>query len=924
MSLMIIKNSISVAIRGAILDSQNTKEYLSSVEEQFKGTSKAHASTLILKMLTTKYYGVSGVREHIMMITIMETNGKAWPLEINEGSWKGKGSSGDNSTPNKVQKTDTSTSSFQGGPKCKFCHKKGHTQKDCPKFKEWLAKKGIFESFMINESFNINVPINSWWIDSGSMVHIANSLQGFRTIRRLERNQRTVKVGNGVDLNVEAIGTLSLILEGGFCLNLYGTLYVPSMTRNLISVSKLIIDDFIFTFGYNKVYISLNSRVVGNGCLEGNLFKLCLDNHFSESLLSFNVNENVNQNKRKQDSETSSKLWHQRLGHISRDRITRLVKDEVLPKLDFSDFEKCVECIKGKMTKGNKKGATRSTELLEQIHTDICGPFPSGIGGHKSFITFIDDYSRYMYFFLINEKSESLDMFKTFKAEVENQLDRKIKVVRSDRGCEYYGRHTDVGQAPRSFFDFCKDHGIINQYTMSGTPQQNGVAERRNRTLMDMVRSTLANSNLREFLWPEALKTAVHILNRVPFKSVPKTPYEIWTGRKPNLRYLRAWGCPAEAKLYNPQSRKLDLKTISYFFIGYPERSKGYRFYCPSHSTRIVETRHAEFLKNANNSGSSSFRRIELQEARDETPIIHVPIPINTPLDTSTDHLIAQDYPNNVKENEPNLEINVEPQETQQPLRRKCNDPESFEDAITCDQSARWREAMEDELNSISKNNVWELAELPKGAKPVGCKWVFKTKLDPNGNIERYKARLVAKGYTQKEGVDYKETFSHVSRKDSLRIIMARVAHFDLDLHQMYVKTAFLNGDLHKDVYMAQPQGFKSKGQEHLVCKLKKSNYGLKQASRQWYLKFDEVMKKHNFIRNQVDLCVYLKMSGSNFIILVLYVDDILLASNNINLLHESKRFLSRNFDMKDLGEASYVTGIEIHRDRANGRLGLS
>nr|GEX24495.1 putative zinc finger, CCHC-type [Tanacetum cinerariifolium] len=280
--------------------------------------------------------------------------------------------------------------------------------------------------------------------------------------------------------------------------------------------------------------------------------------------------------------------------------------------------------------------------------------------------------------------------------------------------------------------------------------------------------------------------------------------------------------------------------------------------------TKIVEIRQAKFLETANNSGRGSFRKIELQENRDETPIINVPIPINTPLDTSNDHLIAQDHPNNVEVNEPNPEINVEPQETQQPLRR---------------------EAIEDKLNSMSTNNVWKLVELPNGAKPVGCKWVFKTKLDPNGNIARYKARLVAKGYTQKEGVDYKETFSLVSIKDSLRIVMAFVAHFDLELLQMDVKTAFLNGDLHEDVYMAQPQGFKSKDQENLVCKHKKSIYGLKQASRQWYLKFDEVMKKHNFIKNQVDHCVYLEMSGSTFIILVLYVDDILLASNDIDLL---------------------------------------
>ena len=188
---------------------------------------------------------------------------------------------------------------------------------------------------------------------------------------------------------------------------------------------------------------------------------------------------------------------------------------------------------------------------------------------------------------------------------------------------------------------------------MPGTPQQNGVAERRNRTLMDMVRTMLANTSLPDFLWTEALKTTVHILNRVPSKSVPKTPYEIWTGRKPSLRYMRVWGCPAEAKLYNPQSRKLDLKTISRFFIGYPEHSKGYRFYCPSHTTRIVETRHAEFLENSNISGSGVSRSINLQETREVTPILHVPVPIHAPPETSTENVGSQSETINIPEVDP-------------------------------------------------------------------------------------------------------------------------------------------------------------------------------------------------------------------------------------------------------------------------------
>ena len=251
-------------------------------------------------------------------------------------------------------------------------------------------------------------------------------------------------------------------------------------------------------------------------------------------------------------------------------------------------------------------------------------------------------------------------------------------------------------------------------------------------------------------------------------------------------------------------------------------------------------------------------------------------------------------------------------------------DPITYAEAVSCPQSELWLDAMRDEIQSMRHNGVWELIELTEGHRPIGCKWVYKTKRDHKGKIEKFKARLVAKGFTQKEGVDYEATFSPVSSKDSFRVIMALVAHFDMELHQMDVKTAFLNGDLNEEVYMMQPEGFVANDLGTLVCRLEKSIYGLKQASRQWYLKFHSVVASYGFVENKVDQCIYCKVSGRKLIFLILYVDDILLASSDLGLLHETKRMLSKNFDMEDLGEASFVLGIEIHRNRSCRLLGLS
>jgi hypothetical protein len=259
-------------------------------------------------------------------------------------------------------------------------------------------------------------------------------------------------VADGREAMVEAVGSLPLVLHDNFTLLLNNVLYVPSLQRNLISVSLLEDDGYECLFGNNKCIIIFNDKVVGLAPRQEMLYMLSL-NDFPVMIVCDVTNK---RKKSASDNETSSRLWHYHLGHTLRGRMERLIKEEIIQPLDFSDLDHCIECIKGKFVKHVKKsGAVHSSGVLEIIHTNICSHFNvTTVDGFNSFITFIDDYFRYDYIYLIHERSESLEKFKVFKAEVENQHDTKIKVVRSDRGGKYYGRHTSYGQVPGLFAIF--------------------------------------------------------------------------------------------------------------------------------------------------------------------------------------------------------------------------------------------------------------------------------------------------------------------------------------------------------------------------------------------------------------------------------------------------------------------------------------
>uniref|UniRef100_A0A2N9I8F7 Integrase catalytic domain-containing protein n=1 Tax=Fagus sylvatica TaxID=28930 RepID=A0A2N9I8F7_FAGSY len=743
--------------------------------------------------------------------------------------------------------------------KCFKCQKKGHMKRECP---EW--NKGKEESStsvnvvadsesdgdMLSVSSSTDGLNNSWLLDSACSFHVTPHRNWFDTYRSI--NCGSVRMGNDAACTIIGMGTIKIKMSDGVVRTLEEVRHIPDMRKNLISLGTLDSKGYSYKSENGIMKVSKGAMIVMTGQkISSNVYKL-LGNTILGGVAAVAESE---------DDDTL--LWHMRLGHMSERGMRELHKRNLLTGIKSCKLDFCKYCIMGKQCRVRFKTATHKTKgILDYVHSDIWGPVrtPSK-GGAQYFMSFIDDYSRKAWVYFLKNKSEAFAKFKIWKAEVENQTGRKIKCLRTDNGTEY--RDGD-------FLKFCEEHGIKRHFTVRKTPQQNGVAERLNRTITETARCLRLNAELPKIFWAEAVDMACYIINRSPRVALDgKVAEEVWTGQEVDYSFMRIFGCPAYVHISGEDRSKLDPKSKKCIFLGFKKGVKGYKLWDPV-AQKVVISRDVVFDEK---SMTKAFKEEKSQAAESSNNIGRSTVQVE--LDELESQSNEEPHSNDQEQDSTRSD---RPKRNKRPpvrygfedlvsyaLLTSSEDPSTFQEAIESSEKDKWMEAMVEENESLSKNKTWELTELPKGKKPIGCKWVFKKKeavSEKEG--ERFKARLVAKGYSQRHGIDYDEVFSPVVRHTSIRAVLALVADQDLELEQLDVKTAFLHGNLEEEIFMEQPEGFKQPGTENLVCRLKKSLYGLKQSPRQWYKRL--------------------------------------------------KSLLHKEFEMKDLGAAKKILGMEIHR----------
>ncbi|GMJ01569.1 hypothetical protein HRI_003826100 [Hibiscus trionum] len=654
-------------------------------------------------------------------------------------------------------------------------------------------------------------------------------------------------------------------------------------------------------------------------------------------------------------------LWHARLGHSSYRPLSHISSIQCNSSLE-NEIKECRVCPLAKQAKLPFPLSNSSSVVpFELIHIDLWGPYRvSTVHGQRYFLTIVDDYSRMTWIRLLKLKSDAFVTLNNFFNYVKNQFAVSVRKIRSDNGHEFFTNES------ASFF---QDSGTDHQSSCVYTPQQNGVAERKHRHLLEVARALKFHSNVPTKFWGYCVNTACYLINYLPSAVLKwKCPFEVLYNRLPDFSRLRVFGCLAYATTPN-YSDKFAPKAVVSVFMGYSLSQKGYilfsleskaffvsrdvvfhenvfPFTFPVKSSRLFPTSHSDvgFLDvdhissldvPCSSAPSTNPSVLQDEQVIDMTTINNV-VPVEP---------VEQQVVNVPQEEIVRRSSRVQRQPTwlndfvctkvgtrgtnsisnfvsyvHLPLSTRAfvasisstSEPRTYKEAMHDD---NWIKAMQQEIAALESNGTWKIVDLPPGQKPIGCKWVYKIKYNADGTIERYKARLVAKGYNQQEGIDYQETFSPVTKQVTVRTIIALASMNNWPLYQMDVFNAFLQGDLYEEVYMSMPEGFCNQGGNR-VCRLQKSLYGLKQASRQWNLKLTEALVAGGYTQSLHGYSMFTKRNGNKLVILLVYVDDLLITGSDQEMMDDLKDVLNQNFKMKDLGQLKYFLGIEVLRSK--------
>jgi hypothetical protein len=768
-----------------------------------------------------------------------------------------------------------------------------------------------------------------WMADSGASAHMDPDRPDF--IEYKEVTEPTyVTVGGGAQLPVLGSGPVNLpaIIDGKVVnRRLEDVLHVPDLGFHLFSIESAISRGFlpVYKDGGFKIMDEETNTVMLDSVKVGKARYLLL----KEPGVGLVTTKPVT---------PLYQLWHQRLGHVSEKAVKLTL--ELSPHLQHAspvNGDPCNSCQAAGQVRHSFKSrnGNKALESLAIVHTDVVGPLPPSLSGKRYFVTFTDDKSGYVETYPMEAKSEVNAHFQAFLPKAERASGKLLKILRSDGGGEYINGEMKA---------FLSSKGIQHQVTMPHTPQQNGVAERLNRTLMEMARSLLHTSSAPPSFWAEALDLVVWIHNRVP-RGKKVSPYQLWFKHAPDLSALRTFGCLANAVNAN-QKKKLADRSYPLVFIGFGEGRKGWKFYNQT-TSKVVYSVDVVFSESVFpfKEGSSpregavdiarltpfiQQRSVEVSDSEEEedntVPDVHSDVSSELSDPPSDDDIFTDANENSTR---PQRATHLPSRLTDYRLGvalahafvsaqldiKEDNVPLTLEQAKALASWPYWKEAVHVEESNHINNGTWVLTGLPAGRTAIGNRWVFSLKFLPDGSIDKYKARLVAKGYSQKEGVDYKETFSPVVRSGTIRFVLAIAAMNDWPIHQADVIAAYLNGNLTEEIYMVQPPGLDDGSGR--VCKLIKGLYGLKQSGRVWYQSADDQLKKMGFRCVESDQGLYVKggLDVPLEAVVCLYVDDMIITAKSLELVQQIKADFHKQFKIVDSGEISFILGLQVNRD---------